>query len=428
MIRWITPFLGTGPASKIELEDNMRLLDVRDLVDKSGNNKESIQDKIKTGLEFLNQGYRVVVGCDYGISRSNAIAIGLLSAFKKISFEDALNQVVQSTGELEIKLGPLGAVRSALSKGNSEPAQSHKKEKIPNILVTGGTGFIGQNFLSKCSGDCALHAPDRSEIDLLGGAALLDIYAQKYDVSCCVHLANPRIYTSNRAMGDAVTMLRNVLEVCVDNDLHLIFPSTYEVYLGCTPPEGQKDAILIVDENTPLCPKGPYGESKYLCEHLIVHYRKKHGLKATILRSSLLYGPESSRPKFLSNFIAKALQGEEIYTHRYENAEPMLNMLHVSDFVSALHCSVKNCIDQDFNIGGDRLLKTHDIAQYVCERLGSESKVKYKLLGDNIVNIALNSKAINEQFNWKEKIVFEEGIDELLKSHNIKLEKNKGIK
>ncbi len=422
MIRWVTPFLGTAPASKVELEHDMRLLDVRDLVDKFGNHPDAIYDKIETGLKFLKEGRRVVVGCDYGISRSNSVAAGLLSVFKNISFDDAAYQVVQSTGELEIKLGPLNAVRSALlDKKEAAVLNIIQKDRL-RVLLTGGTGFIGQCFSSEYADEYSLHAPSSDEINLLSGATLLDLYAKKNQVSFCVHLANPRVYTSNKAMGDAVTMLRNVLEVCVSNNLHLIFPSTHEIYLGCVLAEGQKDCVLHVDENTTPCPKGPYGETKYLCENLINHYRKKHGLKATILRSSLLYGPSSDRPRFLYNFIAKALKNEDIYTHQYQNAKPMLDILHVTDFTSAIHCALQSSVCHDVNLGGNSIWSTQDIAGYVCEALGSQSKIKPRLVEDNIVNIAFQNISVNQKIGWKQNMEFKQGINDLLNIQGVKSE------
>ena len=113
-VRWITPLLGTAPALQVDENRNFAIIDVRDLVDKAGNSADAVLDKINAGCETLRAGKMTVVCCDYGISRSNAVAVGILSVFESISFESAVRRVLDSTGEKEIKVEPLQAVRRAL--------------------------------------------------------------------------------------------------------------------------------------------------------------------------------------------------------------------------------------------------------------------------------------------------------------------------
>src|SRR3972149_1542382 len=84
-IRWITPLLGTAPALLFHQEADMNIIDVRDLVDKAGNRADAVRQKITEGCESLREGKKTVVCCDYGISRSNAIAVGILALSESIS-------------------------------------------------------------------------------------------------------------------------------------------------------------------------------------------------------------------------------------------------------------------------------------------------------------------------------------------------------
>ena len=102
MIRWIHPRLGTAPATEVRLPHV--LVDVRDLVDRDGNFVAEVAQKIARGVEALALGQTVVVGCDLGISRSNAVAAGILSRTKNLQFVEALRQVQQATGEGDIKV------------------------------------------------------------------------------------------------------------------------------------------------------------------------------------------------------------------------------------------------------------------------------------------------------------------------------------
>jgi UDP-glucuronate decarboxylase len=131
----------------------------------------------------------------------------------------------------------------------------------------GGAGFLGKPIHQKLAQEFAVVAPDRKELDLQQ-AAQLDLLAGEEEIDCLIHLANPRVYTSNIALGDTLTMLRNVLDVCVARDIKLIYLSSWEVY------SGYRSNHLKADESTPLHPKGPYAETKYLCEMLIEHSRR----------------------------------------------------------------------------------------------------------------------------------------------------------
>ena len=403
MVRWITEFLGTGPFTKITPEGDMRILDVRDLVDKAGNDPSEIVEKIDAGIAVLNEGCRLVVACDYGISRSNSIAAGILSVYENIPFDEAAYTVVQTTGEQEIKLGPLGAVRRAL-----------KQDKISNtdtknILVTGGTGFVGKNFISQFKDKYSIFAPTREEIDLLGGATILDLYIKKNQITHIVHLANPRIYTSDRAVGETITILKNILGVFRENNLHLTFPSIFEVYLG------HDETEISANENTTQKPKGPYAETKWLCENLINLYREKYDLKCTILRSSLLYGEGADKPKFIWDFISKAEENEPIFTHLFKNNKPAIDILHVSDFCKAIAGVLEKNTTDDFNLGGGTLWETEEIAQLICKNLRSKSEVNHRLMDRNVVKVSMDYTLATEKIGWQPTISVESGIELLIK-------------
>jgi len=119
----------------------------------------------------------------------------------------------------------------------------HKKLRV---LVTGGSGFLGKPIKQKFSGEFEVFAPGRDEIDLLQGSTHLDLIVGEKEIDCIVHLANPRVYMSNIALGDTLTMLRNVLDVCVARDAKLIYLSGWEVY------SGYRSSHLMADESLPF--------------------------------------------------------------------------------------------------------------------------------------------------------------------------------
>lgn len=401
MIRWIAPFLGTAPASSVILEAGQRLLDVRDLVDREGNPVEAVRRKIAEGLDGLRRGETVIVGCDYGISRSNAIAAGLLSAYREIPFDEAVRQVIEVTGEREIKLNPLNTVRRALAEVNKTDARELR------ILLTGGSGFIGSFLRPMLAEQWPVFAPSSREVDLLRGNAELDLQVKEQQITHLVHLANPRISSSNRAMGEAVTMLRNVIEVCRENDLHLTYPSSGAIYSGsCGNGVG-------ADETRTTVPKGTEGEAKWLCELLIGHHRKGYGLRCGLLRAPVLYGAKD-RPRFLGTFILGAREGKPIYTHEYRNGFPCLDLMHVSDFCRAVSASIRTGFEGDANLGTGRLISTRQVAIRVKDLLGSSSEIRTRTVDDEAPNIAMETAFARKRLSWSPAVTFEEGLIEMI--------------
>jgi len=400
MINWINEMLGTASASDQCLTGDLAVLDVRDLVDKSGNSPADTKKKIDQGIDMMEQGKRVVVCCDYGISRSNAIAAGILSLSRGISLDKAIGEVIHATGVQSIKLEPLRSVRNALQASSVGVADSSLR-----VLITGGAGFIGQLLFSELSN---VVAPSRTQVDLTAGALALDLLVKEHGINCIVHLANPHVYTSNYAMGETLTMLSNVLDVCRENDIRLIYPSSWGAY------SAYRTSELFADNNLPIFPKGPYGETKMLCEALINHHRNLYALRCGLLRSSPLYGETSDRPKFIYSFISKAKRNEPIKTHRYINGEPKLDLLYVGDFVSAIVAAIEIHFTGTLNIGSGHVVSTREIAEWLVNKMGSSSTIDYRNIEDYVANITMDVSLARKVLAWRPTLTWEMGFGRLL--------------
>lgn len=402
-IRWITPLLGTAPALLLHQEVDMNIIDVRDLVDKAGNRSDAVRQKISAGCDSLREGKKTVVCCDYGISRSNAIAVGILAKFESIPFETAVRRVLEATGEKEIKVDPLQAVRRAL--GCVEKELHHDKLRI---LVTGGTGALGKPISEKLSKRFEVIAPNRKDLDLQQGGTQLDLIAGERKIDCIVHLANPRVYTSNIALGDTLTMLRNALDVCVARDIKLIYLSGWEVY------SGYRSSYLEADESLPLFPKGPYAETKYLCEMLIEHSRRTQGLRCTMLRSSPVYGVGSDKPKFIYNFIDKIKRAQAIVTHRYNNGLPALDLLYIDDLVAAVVQAVGSDFTGNLNVGTGVITSTYRVAEILRGLLGGQNEIESTMIDSDTACIAMDAGKAKNVLGWQSKIGIEQGLQLIL--------------
>jgi UDP-glucuronate decarboxylase len=402
-IRWITPLLGTGPADELCDEHDFKLVDVRDMVDKAGNRPDAVLEKIRSGTRYLEDGIKVVICCDYGISRSNAIAAGILANHEKISLDEAVRKVQEATGETEIKLDPLNAVQRAL-EGEATVSRDDRKGMV---LVTGAGGFLGSAICERLGEESGVIAPARSELDLEQGSIGLNLLAGKHGICCIIHLANPRVYTSNVALGKSLAMLRNVLDVCVSRDVALIFPSSWEVYSGYS-------GSLFVDESVPAFPRGPYGESKYLAELMIEHWRRTTALRCTVIRSGPVYGTGSDKPKFIYNFMEKARRGEPIATHYYRNGAPALDLLYFEDFVDAIVRAFRLGISGTFNIGTGISVSTLDIARMLATEMGSESRIKQVGIDATTARIAMNYERARHELGWQPRVDLQEGLRRVL--------------
>src|SRR5215470_8400274 len=196
MIKWITDYLATGPYEQINESPGLQVLDVRDLVDKPGNNAETVRAKLEQAVSHIQRGEKILVCCDYGMSRSNAIAAGILSLNETVPFARAVGKVVESTGEQNIKLEVLSVVAEALGVS---PGGKEKPTKDKRILVTGGAGFLGAALVARLKTNHYIYAPTRSEVDLETEAVQLSLKASEHEINCIVHLANPHIYNTNHA-------------------------------------------------------------------------------------------------------------------------------------------------------------------------------------------------------------------------------------
>jgi len=401
VIRWITEQLGTAPASEVIDLHDVCIVDVRDLVDKRGNSVVAIKNKIDQGVQFLKKGHRVIICCDYGISRSNAVAAGVLAVHKGISFLEAVRIVQQRTRETEIKPELLKIVGQAV--GNLPLLAAASRQ---TVLITGGGGFIGTALRTRLAADFDIVCPARSEIDLLKGATQLDLLTLECGAQTIIHLAMPRVYNSNTAAGQSITMLRNVLDVAASRQTRLIYLSSWEVFSGYA-------GELWVDEEVPLFSKGPYGDAKLLSEALIQNFKRSHQLNCAIARASPVYGPGSDRPKFVYNFLDKAVRGETIVTHRYLNGDAMLDLLHINDLVDGLTRLIYSSESGVFHFGTGKLTSTFEIASYLCRTVGSTSQVTRIEVETHAARIAMKTDKAKTVLGWEAKVDVWAGLADL---------------
>lgn len=370
--------------------DDYDILDVRDLVDDYGNAVEEVRLRVLSGLDSLAAGKKLVVCCDRGISRSNAIAAGILARHQNIPFRDAILATISSTGEQSIKLGMLSSVRLAL--GEELPSPGNGKR----VLIT------GENTIGIGGTEAKLSpAVDFAELDCL---------VKENGINVVVHLDDPLTKKTNLAAGETIASLRNVLDICRDNAAHFIFASSFEVYGG-----GNKET----DESASCNPKGLYGETKYIAEQLISLYTKKYDLESAVLRLATPYG-DGKKPRFLYSFLTNARDNKEITTHRYRNGFPLVDFVNVSDVKRAIESVIEKNVAGTFNVGSGEGISTNEVADMILERVGKKGFKTHIDVLDIAPNIVMNCAKAEDTFDWRPRILFRDwlidAVDEFDKS------------
>ncbi len=387
-IRWITPLLGTASASGVREMPDIHIVDVRDMVDKAGNRADVIREKIQYGCDLLKEGKKIVVCCDHGISRSNAIAAGILARFEHIPFNDAVRRVQEATGETEINIDVINATRNAIE---TEVLIADGRERW---LLTGGHGYLGSILASSVPEDIELLRPFRKELDLLQGGVALDLYVREHRVTRILHFAAPHVVNINSSAGESVIMLRNVLDACISNHIPLFLPSRWEVF------GGYKGQTMSVDEETPLRPAGVTGDSKFLSEKLIEVFTERACLEANVLRRGLVFG-NNGATNFMLGFVRWVMCGKHIATHVYTNGPPKLDLLPAGDWLQACWKLLLSGKTGVFHVGSGKLLSTVKVAEIIFESCGVKAKPDSILIDDSTANIMLDSRKITNLLDWR---------------------------
>lgn len=360
MIRAITPLLSTAPYDEGSKAEGASVVDVRALVDKAGNGAAALRARIDEGAALLKDGKRVIVCCDYGMSRSNAVAAGILSLTEKISVTDAVRRVIAATGETEIKFEMIEAVASAMGEGR-------ERAKTKKILVTGATGDIGRHVLPLLQKSFPARGLSSADADLCHGTSAFGLLCLEEKPTHILHLASPRVISTNKGVGDEITMLKNVADVAKLRGIKIIYLSSSQVFAGAN-----DSAPVLADESRPPAPAGYMGHAKALGEKLLADM----GLDFCILRLGQAYGPGMKKPRFLSYFADRLRANLPVVTHSFENGPPCVDLLHADDLAAALIHAISKDMNGLHHVGRGETIYPKDIAGVLKNELNSASPLE----------------------------------------------------
>ncbi len=266
---------------------------------------------------------------------------------------------------------------------------------MANLLVTGGAGFIGGNFVHYWAGhhpddtivvlDCLTYAGNKSTIegvrqaDLVVGdirdGQLVEKLLHERDIATIVHFAaeshvdrsisGPDAFIDTNILGTN-SLLKAARAVWLDEGsgrphrFHHI--STDEVYGSLGPDD---DAF---SETHPYQPNSPYSASKASSDHLVRAYHHTFGLQVTTTNCSNNYGPYQYPEKLIPLFLLNALHGRSLPI--YGDGMNVRDWLHVDDHCRGIEaCLAKGQPGETYNIGGGEELPNMAVIDLICSEV-----------------------------------------------------------
>jgi dTDP-glucose 4,6-dehydratase len=259
---------------------------------------------------------------------------------------------------------------------------------MKKVLVTGGAGFIGSNFVVKTLKDRP--ALEITVLDSLTYAGTLENLAEVKDSIRFIHgdirdaaavdeavegqdlivhfaaeshndnsLKSPGLFVETNVLGTA-----NLISAAVKYDVRFHHISTDEVY-GDLPLESNKKFT----EETSYNPSSPYSASKAASDMLVRAWVRSFGLRATITNCSNNYGPNQHHEKLIPNTIKQILEGKKPPV--YGNGENIRDWIHVDDHTDGVWAAIeRGKVGETYLLGANNERSNLEVVCQILVQLG----------------------------------------------------------
>lgn len=302
-----------------------------------------------------------------------------------------------------------------------------------NILITGGAGFMGSNFVrfvvnkypqhNIINYDKLTYAGDLKNLkdienkknykfvkkDVCDFEFLMKILK---DVDCVIHLAaeshvdnsigNSLIFTRTNTYGTHV-----LLEAArLNNIKKFVHVSTDEVYGDIEEGSFKEDTILN--------PNNPYSASKAGAEMVARAYYKTYKLPIMIVRGNNVFGPYQYPEKIISKFITNLLEDKKVPLHG--DGSNIRTYIYVEDFSNALDTVFnKGKVGEIYNTGTSDEISNLELTKLILKKLGKDESyiefVRDRPFNDKRYSIDIEKI---KKLGWKQQYSFEQGLDETI--------------
>ncbi|MBQ9661781.1 MAG: dTDP-glucose 4,6-dehydratase [Oscillospiraceae bacterium] len=310
-----------------------------------------------------------------------------------------------------------------------------------NIIVTGGAGFIGGNFIHyylkehpedrvicvdklTYAGNLSTLAPVMDNpnfrfcrLDICDRENVFSLFEEEKPDAVINFAAeshvdrsieNPGIFLQTNIIGTATMM-----DACrAFGNIRYHQVSTDEVYGDL--PLDRPD--LFFTETTPIHTSSPYSSSKAGADLLVQAYQRTYGLPITISRCSNNYGPYHFPEKLIPLMIANCLNDKPLPV--YGEGLNVRDWLYVEDHCKAIDLILhKGRIGEVYNVGGHNEMRNIDIVKLIIEALGKdESLITYVTdRKGHDLRYAIDPTKIHEELGWLPETKFQDGIKKTIK-------------
>ncbi|CRH21479.1 dTDP-glucose 4,6-dehydratase [Carnobacterium maltaromaticum] len=308
---------------------------------------------------------------------------------------------------------------------------------MKNILVTGGAGFIGGNFVHYMlenhpeykiiNLDLLTYAGNIHSLDdikdnpnhifvqgNITNRELVRHLVKEHSIDAFVNFAaeshvdrsilHPEVFIETNVQG-TLALLDVAREMKIEKYLQV---STDEVY-------GSLGAEGYFTEETPLAPNSPYSASKAAADMLVRAYNETYGMNTNITRCSNNYGPYHFPEKLIPLMISNGMDNKELPI--YGDGLNIRDWLHVQDHCQAIDLVLHKGVNGEvYNVGGHNERTNNEIVDIVIEKLGlSRDLIKYvdDRLGHD-KRYAIDPTKLETELGWKPKYTFDTGIVETI--------------
>jgi dTDP-glucose 4,6-dehydratase len=301
---------------------------------------------------------------------------------------------------------------------------------MKNVLVTGGAGFIGSNFINYIlqerddyniiNLDKLTYAGNLENLyhfikgDIIN-AELVNYLFQKFDIKYVINFA-AESHVDRSILGSEVFFRSNVLGTNVLLEASRKFEvekflqvSTDEVY-------GSLDSEGLFTEETPLHPNSPYSASKASADMMAVSFHHTYGLPVVITRCSNNYGPYQFPEKLIPLMIINTLKNKKLPV--YGDGMNVRDWIYVIDHNRAVEVVFEKGKEGEiYNIGASTEMPNIEIVKLILKELGkSEDMIEYvKDRPGHDRRYAIDSTKIEGVLGWKPKFKFEDAVSQTIK-------------
>ena len=297
-----------------------------------------------------------------------------------------------------------------------------------NILIVGGTGFIGYHLAKKS----LKKGWQVTSISLRPPKKIRYLPQVKY-----IHCDITKKKSLKRNIRGSFSYVVNLGGHVVHSDKKKTFASHYtgcknltEIFLKKMPiafvqmgSSMEYGSLKSPQKENAKCNtkfiKSTYGKAKLLSSIYLINLFKKKKFPSTILRLYLAYGPKQDMNRFLPIVIKGCIKNKKFPCSR---GNQLRDFVHVDDVVDAILKSLtnKNARGQIINIGSGKPRKIRNIIEHVkrISKGGYPQFGKIKLRKDEISKLYPNIKKAEKKINWRPKILFKKGLKSTIKFYN----------